>query len=77
MLDRWSVEERSLSINLQEVWAIRLGLHYFHHTEGTDCGVFTNNITALSYVEKPGDVFLGAQPGGATPPSMGGIFRSA
>ena len=60
---RWSVEERSLSINLRELWAIRFELHHFRHPLwGLTVGVFTDNTTAVSYVRKLGNVFRGAQP---------------
>ena len=53
MSGRWSVEKRSLSINLRELWAIRLGIrHFCHSLRGLTVGVFTDNTTALCYVKK-------------------------
>ena len=49
----WSTEERSLSINLRELRAIRLGLMRFGQSlQSMTVGVFTDNTTALSYVKK-------------------------
>ena len=55
---RWLIEERSLSINLRELRAIRLGLHHFRHSlRGLTVGV-SHNTMALSYVKKRGRIPL-------------------
>ena len=55
---RWTPEERSLSINLRELWAIRLGLlHFGQSLQGKTVRVFTDNTTALSYVKRQGGTF--------------------
>ena len=51
----WSPKERTLSINLRELRAIRLGLLHFRHLiVGLNIGVLLDNTTALSYVRKQG-----------------------
>ena len=48
-------EERSFSINVRELWAIRLGLLQFQHLiEGLMVGIFADNTMALAYVRKRG-----------------------
>ena len=55
---RWTPEERSLSINLRELRAIRLGLlHFGQYLQGKTVGVFMDNTTALSYVRRQGGTF--------------------
>ena len=63
---RWSVEERSLSVNLRELRALRLGLlHFSYSLQGMMVGVFTDNTTALSYVKKQGGTYSVARYRGA------------
>ena len=58
---RWSVVEQSYSINLRELWAIRLGLFHFGRSLlGRSVGVFSDNTTALSYICKQSGTFLPA-----------------
>ena len=55
VLGLWSQTECSMSINLQELRAIRLELHHFYHLlQGVVVRVFANNTTDLSYVRKRG-----------------------
>ena len=55
ILGLWSPKERTLSINLRELRAIRLGLLHFRHLlVGLNIGVFSDNTTALSYICKGG-----------------------
>ena len=51
----WSMEEKSLSINLRELRAIRLGLsHFAPQIEGQTVAVFSDNSTAVAYLRKEG-----------------------
>ena len=68
----WSPAEHPLSINLQELRAIHLGLFHFRHLlRGQVVGVFTDNTTALSYVRNLGNVLLTTQHQSPAPPLLG------
>ena len=47
----WSIEERSLSINLRELRAIRLGLQYFRHSAGS----YSGGVYRQHHVKKLGE----------------------
>ena len=73
----WSLAELLLSINLQELRAIRLGLlHFQSRLFGLTVGVFSDNTTALAYIRHRGrDLLLGPQRGAPTVPPMGGVSQ--
>ena len=51
----WSLEERSLSINLRELRAIRLGLHHFRdQIQGLTVAMYCDNTTAVAYLRNQG-----------------------
>lgn len=51
----WSIQERSLHINLLELRAIRLGLlHFKDMFRGKTVAIFSDNATALAYINKQG-----------------------
>ena len=53
-----SSHERLLSINLKELWTIRLGLYHFRiRLLGLTIGVYSDNTTALSYLWCQGKTF--------------------
>ena len=51
----WSLSDRSLSINLRELRAVRLGLsHFLPQLEGRVVAVFSDSSTAVAYLRKQG-----------------------
>ena len=51
----WQLKEKSLSINLRELKAIRLGLlHFSEDLEGKAVAVFSDNATAIAYLRNQG-----------------------
>ena len=68
----WSVEERSLSFNLRELRAIRLGLQHFCYSLGSH-SVYRQHHGTVVHQEAGGDVLRCDQPGSAAPPPVGRI----
>ena len=69
ILGLWSPEECSLSISLQELCTIYLGLLHFRHLLRGQVWVFADNTTALSYIRNRWeDVLPGAQCQSPAPP---------
>ena len=58
ILGLWSSCKHQLSINLRELWAIRLGpYHFWSCLLGMTIGVYSNNTTALVYLQHQGGTF--------------------
>ena len=54
----WSSRERQLSINLWELWIIRLSLYHFRsRLLGMMIGVYLDSTTALAYLRRQGGTF--------------------
>ena len=53
--EKWSPQERLLSINLKELKAIHLGLrHFFPELEGRTVSIHADNSMALAYIRNVG-----------------------